>query len=98
MQCYKVCTQQVASISAYVDDQVMRSSSRKHIEHLLERTIHFDRIAGQFLNRQNSRQDSCNTKEGANELKTLTVEGLPLAIVQDAKSLGAFYHYGHASK
>ena len=79
---------EVASISSYVDDKVMRSSSWKHIDILLERTIYFDRIAGQFLNLQKS-TGLANSKEGANKLETLTVEGLPLAIVQDAKSPGA---------
>ena len=78
----------VASISAYVDDKVMRSSSWKHIEILLERTIHFDRVSGQFLNFQKSTGLS-NTKEGMKKLRTLSVEGSPLLIVQDAKSLGA---------
>ena len=78
----------VASISAYVDDKVMRSSSWRHIENLLERIIHFDRVSGQFLNFQKSTGLS-NTKGGMKTLRTLSVEGSPLPIVKDAKSPGA---------
>ena len=53
----------VAGISAYVDDKVLRSPSWRHLEMLLERTIHFDRLFGQFLNFQKSTGLS-NTKEG----------------------------------
>ena len=78
----------VAGISAYVDDKVIRSPSWTHLQILLERTIHFDTLAGQFLNFDKSNGLS-TTNAGRKNLKTLTVQGTPLLIVKDAKSLGA---------
>ena len=78
----------LAGISAYVDDKGLRSPSWRPLEMLLERTIHFDRLSGQFLNFLKSMGPS-NTKEGMNILKDLSVEGSPSLIVQDAKSLEA---------
>ncbi len=53
----------VAGISAYVDDKVVRFPAWNHIEILLERTVHFDRLAGHFPNFDNS-VGLCTTKEG----------------------------------
>jgi hypothetical protein len=80
--------QDVAGISAYVDDKVIRSPSWTHLQILLERTIHFDTMAGQLLNFDKSNGLS-TTKDGMKNLKTLTVQRTPLLIVKDAKSLGA---------
>jgi hypothetical protein len=78
----------VAGISAYVDDKVIRSPSWTHLQILLERTIHFDRLGGQFLNFDKS-MGLCTTKDGMKKLKELSVEGTPLLIMKNAKSLGA---------
>ncbi len=78
----------VASISAYVDDKVIRSPSWEHLGIRLDRPVHSDRFAGQFLNFH--KYIGLRTyKEGAAKLRALKVEGNPLQIVKDAKSLGA---------
>ena len=77
-----------AGISAYVDDKVIRSPSWAVLQKLLERTTQFDRFTGQFFNFDKS-MGLCTAKEGIKKLKSLVVEGKPLLITKDAKSLGA---------
>ncbi len=86
-----ICAQDapsLAGISAYVYDKVIMSGSFRHLQELLERTVHFDRLSGQYLNFDKS-TGLCATKDGEKKLKSLTSKGTPLLIVKNAKSLRA---------
>ena len=78
----------LAGTSAYVDDKVIRSIVFKHIEVLLERTVHFDRLAGQFLNSDKS-MSLCTYKKRGDEAQIYNRRGHPATYIQDAKTLGA---------
>ncbi len=77
-----------ANISAYVDDKVIRSPSWEILQEMLNRTIRFDELSGQFLNFGKSTGLS-TTLQGSKKLRALRVGDKPLLIVENAKSLGA---------
>ena len=78
----------LAGISVYVDDKVIRSGSFAHLEELLARTVKFDRMTGQYLNFDKS-MGLCTHTTSEVKLRSLRIEGSPLLIVKNEKTLGA---------
>ena len=78
----------VASISADVDDKVIRSGSFAHLKEQLARTVKFDRLSGQYLNFDKS-MGLCTHKKSEAQLRALRIDDRALLIVRNAKSLGA---------
>ena len=57
----------LASISACVDDRVIRSRSFKHFEVLLERAVPYDQLTGQYLTFDKS-MGLCTGRDGEKKL------------------------------